>query len=155
MTRLHDFCQELLRQRELACPSALLSVSKTGAAPMASPHLKTGSMKTKKNNKRIEISAFQSATKQHPCAPQQQTITPAATDDNIQPTTTAPVSEENGAPSPSPSKTTHSTRRRQLTTLIRLSKETENELRELKSFYTNKCLWPTTAMSETTACRHV
>ena len=182
---LYDFCQELLPQRELACPSALLSVSTTGAAPMASPHLKTGSMKTNESsennesnenneinennenneineiNESIEISALQSASKQHPCAPQasQQTVTPAATDDSIQPTATAPtVSEENGsAPSTSASKTAHSTRRREPARLIRLSEETETELCEFKSFYTKtiNARRPTTAMSETTACRHV
>ena len=95
-----------------------------------------------------------------PCALQarQQTVTPAATDESIQPTTTAhPVSEDNGAFSTSPSTITRSTRRRQPASLIRLSEETETELGEFKSLYTKTInrRRPTTAMSETTACRHV
>ena len=75
-----------------------------------------------------------------------------------QPQLPPPVSEENGsAPSTSASKTTHSTRRRQPARLIRLSEETKTELCEFESFYikTINARRPTTAMSETTACRHV
>ena len=94
---LYDFCQQLCvhgnyHAHQHYCMSA------TGAASMASPHLKTGSMKTNKSNENnesnesVEISALRSATKHYPCALQdrQQTVTPAATDESIQPTTTAP-----------------------------------------------------------------